>query len=805
MACLLGEVKKLVPPMKIRLPAVMLVITAISFGARAQTNSWIDGNGKWELAPNWSRALAPSGTDQADIITNGPNNTVTIDATTSGGFPGTMTISNLLVNANQLSLVNAGTNVPLHILNLLMLTNSATMIVTNSAFETDGVSVGNAPSAEISDSSLKVQAGGSVQVNGFGAEFAIYPSDRATLTIEGGIMNLQSALSIGYRGTGTLWVANGSLVSDNLFIGLAGIGSATISNGSVVVGFQLALGNNAGSQGRLTILGGNVTDYNFMDIGNLIGAQPATVLLQGGALYVTNATGTAQLRLNDGTLVLSNGATLVADTYTNLSATFTNLGGTFILKGRAAVDQGTATFSGGTNQFGATFTVGSSVGSTGTVVLTGGTIVVTNGVFGIGTGGSITDSGGAGQVNVSALLLSANIVVGNSSGTRCDLFLTDTGTISDVGCPNGNCSMVINSLGFQQTNGTASLCATPVQIGVTAAADFEVSGDAANDNFQDLYVGYENVGTFTMAGGAVNVCAEFDVGHYGLDDNTVIGTGAVWVTGGQLTMDSDDSIVGNSGVGQMSISNGVVTAAIVTVGKSANPSSFGTLTLAGGTLTVSGLVLPNPRSQFVFVGGCLNTPGITNSNGQMLTLGNGTSPITLNLMGGISSFGNGLKISTNAMLSGFGTITGTVVNFGLISPSNTVLTFTGGDLTNNGTMRVVNSVIEAYGTVVNNGTIDIINGGGTNFHGTFINHGTVWDAHSIRVSNAVISNNNVTIQIPSLTGHTYQLQAGGSLTTTNWANNGASQAGTGGVLTFIDLDGATNSPPRFYRVDVSAQ
>jgi len=61
----------------------------------SQTNSWIDGNGKWETGGNWSLGTAPFITDLADLITNAGSKTVTIDATTTN-FPSTMTISNLL-------------------------------------------------------------------------------------------------------------------------------------------------------------------------------------------------------------------------------------------------------------------------------------------------------------------------------------------------------------------------------------------------------------------------------------------------------------------------------------------------------------------------------------------------------------------------------------------------------------------------------------------------------------------------------------------------------------------------------------
>jgi hypothetical protein len=132
------------------------------------------------------------------------------------------------------------------------------------------------------------------------------------------------------------------------------------------------------------------------------------------------------------------------------------------------------------------------------------------------------------------------------------------------------------------------------------------------------------------------------------------------------------------------------------------------------------------------------------------------------------------------------------------------MTFTG-IVTNNGTMRAIDSsVLEAFSNVVNNGTIDVINGS-TNFHGAFINNnGTVLTASSVKVSQESRSGQDIVIQIPSVSGHTYQLQISVSLTSPNWAKSGASQSGNGNVLVFTDLGGATNGPGRFYRVQVTA-
>ena len=663
-------------------PRILSIITlgiALTLSAHGATNSWIDGNSKWENTNNWSLGMAPSINDSADLITNAGSNTVTIDATTSGNSPSTMTISNLLVSANRLLMFSAGTNVPLHILNLLTLTNGATMVVTNSAFQTDGVSVGSASSAEISDSSLKVQAGSSVLFNGLGADFGVYAGDQATLTVEGGTINVQSQLSIGTRGAGTLWVANGSLVSDNLYLGLAGAGSATISNGNVIVGYQLLLGNNAGSRGALTILGGSVSVYNFMEIGNLFGAQPGTVLLRGGALYVTNATGTAQLNLNNGTLVLSNGATLVADTYTNLSATFTNVGGTFTLRGPATVDQGTATFSGGTSQFGATFAVGSSASSTGTVNVTGGTLVVTNSAVNIGNDGTVGGTGGVARVTVSGgLVQAASISVGDNFASASSFTISSNGHVVVQGGlrVNGNHTTTVTDSGtLDVLVGPPPLFEDPVlnnRIVVADGADGTMLVSNGTVNAPEMVIGFSagNTGTLAMNGGIVSLSSNLWIGM-----NASV-TGLVTISGGTLTVTNGTFGIGNSGtvggvggVGKVAVSAGLVQAASILVGDNFNSaSSFAvagsghvvvqgglrvngnhTTTVNGGTLEV--LVGPTPvfedpflRNRIVVAYGADGT--VLVSNGTLrapeLLLGGGVGNTgSLALSGGsISVFSN---------------------------------------------------------------------------------------------------------------------------------------------------------------------
>jgi len=202
----------------------------------------------------------------------------------------------------------------------------------------------------------------------------------------------------------------------------------------------------------------------------------------------------------------------------------------------------------------------------------------------------------------------------------------------------------------------------------------------------------------------------------------------------------------------------------------------GNITIAGGTLQISGTV---SNSTFVFV----------------------TNAATLQLSGGKIT-ANTVHIYPNAFLLGCGTINGVLLNDGtLLSSCGTNITFNGA-VTNNGTMLLTaGTQLDATGPFVNNGLLDIINAAGSLPPG-FVNHGVVLDSSSVQVSQIFSSGTDVQVQIFSAAGHTYQLQRSGSLNPANWSDIGASQSGTGSVLTFTD-NSVLIQPLGFYRFKVN--
>src|ERR1700690_2898158 len=117
---------------------------------QAQPNHWVNpGAGKWEVGANWALGTPPSTNDYYDNIFTGT--TVTIDATTSGSFPNTMTANTVALETPViLELENAGTTVPLHLLQDLDIAGDGNpeVIITNSALQVDRLLyVGDIPSS----------------------------------------------------------------------------------------------------------------------------------------------------------------------------------------------------------------------------------------------------------------------------------------------------------------------------------------------------------------------------------------------------------------------------------------------------------------------------------------------------------------------------------------------------------------------------------------------------------------------------------------------------------------------------------
>jgi T5SS/PEP-CTERM-associated repeat protein len=97
----------------------------------------------------------------------------------------------------------------------------------------------------------------------------------------------------------------------------------------------------------------------------------------------------------------------------------------------------------------------------------------------------------------------------------------------------------------------------------------------------------------------------------------------------------------------------------------------GRLSLNRGTITANAFIATNGASSVVqFDGGSLHTGGTTVSNGALFVVGDGTESATLDFIGGTHCFSDGLSISSNAQLTGTGTLLAPLTLAGTLSPGH---------------------------------------------------------------------------------------------------------------------------------------
>lgn len=215
-----------------------------------------------------------------------------------------------------------------------------------------------------------------------------------------------------------------------------------------------------------------------------------------------------------------------------------------------------------------------SISVDGGLTLSAGMLISTNNSssFAIGnTGaGAMTVLGGTWQ--------GSEVFVGNLAGSHGTLTVAGgTNTMFsflDVGEKSGSAGAVWMTGGLLMiTNFTI--------IGNGGVGQMTVSNGTWRADYVALGSSPGAKGTLTIAGGTNSISAGIFISQI-----STVSTGVVWVTDGQLTVTNAETDVGSEGVGQMTVSNGTWRAEMVIVGD--NSGSQGTLTVAGGTNTLSG-------------------------------------------------------------------------------------------------------------------------------------------------------------------------------------------------------------------------
>ncbi len=467
-------------------------------------NSWTTNtSGKWEVGANWSLAVAPSASQSVISITNAGTKTVTNDAVTASGFPGSLTISNLVIGApagatNTLLLAHGGVSTPLRILKELSVNSGGAMVISNSAVKLDGPS-GNpshingavtiADGSFLTTNSSQLYIGstnaGSLTVSGgvFQAYYPIIginPGGNGLWHIAGGTNIVTTVLDLGdsLTATGTVRMAGGQLSTPAIYVGLFGNGTLIVSNGTFACAGQGLFGSQPGSVGNFTAAGGSST-FDSIVLGENSSATGA-VLVTGTALVRVNGvleernnatitvTGGALIATNDNTsltrMVISNGTYLARDIFLGNGG---GKVGNFSMAGASGIFALPGSFNG--------FNVGAN-GGTGIVSQVGGQILLTNTDLNIGG----LFSPATGQMTISnGLTVARNAYVGGQGGGNGTLRL-EGGTLIATNLEVNVTSQFIFNRGTLQTR-TASTLVTnsPFVVGDGAnPATYQLLGGA---------------------------------------------------------------------------------------------------------------------------------------------------------------------------------------------------------------------------------------------------------------------------------------------------------------------------------------
>ena len=808
----------------------------ISPGAQAQTNSWINPSiGYWQDTNSWSLGLPP-GPTQSMLITNAGSKTVLLDSSTSTGYSNTLTVSDVILagqgdSINTLLVDGIGTNPPFHILNSLIVSPGGELLSLGSALNVDNVA------------SNAVDIEGTALLSGTnfisGGLYVGFPTNAAaTLSVLDGLTAFTNGyVTIGFYGSAQATLLGGTLQTEDnvsapngLFVGFGpgSQGALSISGGAMVIPENLSVGEDAGARGSLWLNDALLTTTN-----NSIGTEPPAIFTNS-YLVTIGGNGAGQVAISNGQFAAS-----------------------YMIVGDAAGASGTLTLAGGTVDLSGELVIAQGQSATGAVLITGGQLSATNQgvpVFGVETGqfSVIVGGFGVGELTVSnGSLLAQNIIVGHCETSQGTLTIAE-GTVSAsklsaganafIGAYSNNVGVLsnANASGTIQVNG-GSLTVTNqhgtgllaigqlgnglyMQSGGLVLADQFAIGSASSSNYvplpieqfslilggagqavvsngllvvQSMTVGVSTncQGALTIAGGQVSVSSNLVAGV------SANATGVIQVVGGDLYVTNQfgtaQLVIGMAGLATFAQSGGVVTVDQVLV-------TNGAYTVIISNLVVQPLWAPvtnGTYNTFTLASGVFNTMSSTVSNKQTFLVGDGIDSATYHLLGGIHTFANGIEVSSNAVLSGCGTVNGSVlVDAGgaVVANCGGTLTFTG-VVTNNGAWTALNgSTFESYGPVVNNGLINVLNGN-TNFHAGFVNNGILLTSNSIpQIVSITAAGSNIEIQFTTAAQLLYILEYTTDLVAGNWTPL-IGYTGQGGNVTLTDFN-ALLQPQRFYRV-----
>ena len=488
-----------------------------------------------------------------------PGDFATGDGSVSVSDTGSLSARLIIVGkrgAGHLSIINGGTVSSLHstLGSAADSIGTATVIGAGSSWDTSTTDliVGSG-----GDGSVSITNGGALSSVGGNIGLGAASNGMATVDGAGSSWTNSGNLVVGQHGIGGLSITDGGTVSSNaaflahggMLVGDPdGVGDATVDgvdsrwdiNGDISVGYR--------GVGNLSITNGGTVSSDDAFVGNLDGSD-GTVTVDGAGSTWDSSSGRIFVgNEGDGSLSVTNGGVVF---------------GTGNL-GQASAGSGTVIVDGAGSTWNGSFTIGDYSSDGGSLsIVNGGTVVsVTESFVGKRSNGiAVVEGAGSSWT-------AGELTVGRTS--TGSLIITGGGTVSSDILYLGHGGMLGGDLGG---NGAASVD------GVGSRLD--VAGY--------LYVGFYDVGSLSVTGGATVSSVGSALGHRGSnDDPTISGTATADGPGSTWTNDGDLDIGRILGEGTLNITNGgvVISSGTATLGEAAIiglvvRSAIGTVTVDG--------------------------------------------------------------------------------------------------------------------------------------------------------------------------------------------------------------------------------
>jgi autotransporter-associated beta strand protein/T5SS/PEP-CTERM-associated repeat protein len=524
------------------------------------------------------------------------------------------------------------------------------------------------------------------------------------LTINAGVLSGHS-LTIGDQAgsNGTVTVNGGTTnLSGALYVAARGVGMLTLNAGQVNSDYLIAVGSGDGTVGTLTMTGGTLTTVGADSLGGYIGNASSGILQMSG--------GRADFR------------------------------GLFIGVHSGGISgTGTLIVSGGTVAVQERFWLGHGIGTAGTLnILDTGVVDV-----GSGTGAitlAFTGSNSSGVLNIGTGATAGTLLAGTVEGARSTarVNFNHTGTTSFSPALTG--TMNVSKLG----GGTTILTGSSTFTGTTtiSAGTLQVGDGGTNGWLGDSPVVNNAVLVFdrsdsTTYGGTIS--GQGSLTKLGAGATTLTGSntysGTTTIVAGTLEVATGGSIVSGS---TMDVRNGTL---LVTGGRiDANQTWIGTTTGSAGVVTVTGGTLASSGDLRVGMGPAGSGTGtLTISNGGVVDVGGqiykaDTSTINLNAGGTLRVadsiytplVNDGTLVFTGVQTQQIGipiTGTGAMVAAGPLLYVNGSFGSTGGMTIAGGTVQVTPPGSLAGDVVNNGGELAFLLGGSKTFAGAMSGSG----------------------------------------------------------------------------------